>query len=305
VDVRKLRHFVMLAETLNFREAAERSYLTQPALSRSIAALERELGVVLFDRDPWHVALTERGEELVERARRLLFQADELAAAARAPRAARRQALRVASYGSLAELERPIFAAFRERYPEVDLCVLAADQVRGLDPVLAGEYDVGLVRAPCPIPGVTMVGLFREPTMLFVPDGHPVADERSVMMADVGDSPAVTFPPRIPQPWGRYWLGAHGERGPQLRVGTYGRSPLEIMSAVAYRDMVAVLPASAARVDARPDVRPIVLDDLPSTVAAAVFSATDPPPLAECFAEVARRTAARRLSLVAGAEPLS
>ncbi|WP_158714598.1 helix-turn-helix domain-containing protein, partial [Streptomyces sp. NRRL S-474] len=89
MELRSLRHFSALAETLNYRVAAERLHLTQPALTRSIAALERELGVQLFDRDKRHVALTADGAELLVRAGEVLADADRLAAAAGAIRARR------------------------------------------------------------------------------------------------------------------------------------------------------------------------------------------------------------------------
>ena len=82
MDLRRLRNFLVLAEELNYRVAASRLYLTQPALSRSIAALEREFGVRLFERDTRHVTLTREGETLLDRVRTLLRDADALAQAA-------------------------------------------------------------------------------------------------------------------------------------------------------------------------------------------------------------------------------
>ena len=96
MELRNLRHFLTLAEALNYRIAAERLHLTQPALSRSITALERGLGVRLFDRDKRHVTLTAEGAELLERAREVLCDTDRLAAAAGAIRARRRHEVRVA-----------------------------------------------------------------------------------------------------------------------------------------------------------------------------------------------------------------
>ncbi|HTD06009.1 LysR family transcriptional regulator, partial [Undibacterium sp.] len=78
MDLRKLRHMVVLAEELNFARAAKKVHLTQSALSRSILSLEEELGGKLFDRDLHGVALTAIGRQVVKRARDLLLNAGNL-----------------------------------------------------------------------------------------------------------------------------------------------------------------------------------------------------------------------------------
>jgi DNA-binding transcriptional LysR family regulator len=77
LELRQLRYFAETASRLSFRQAAERLYVTQPAISRQISELERELGVSLFVRDKRHVALTYAGEMLLVRARQILALADE------------------------------------------------------------------------------------------------------------------------------------------------------------------------------------------------------------------------------------
>ena len=76
VDLRKLRYFVAVADNLHFRKAAEQLHIAQPALSRSIGALERELGAQLFIRDKRSVTLTPAGRQLLDDARPLLVAAD-------------------------------------------------------------------------------------------------------------------------------------------------------------------------------------------------------------------------------------
>src|SRR5437868_5936418 len=75
MDLRRLSHVVALADTLHFARAAEAVHLSQPAFSRSIQAIESDLGIRLFDRDVGDVRPTPAGEFVIERARRLLFDA--------------------------------------------------------------------------------------------------------------------------------------------------------------------------------------------------------------------------------------
>ncbi|MEM5429249.1 LysR family transcriptional regulator [Cupriavidus oxalaticus] len=75
MDLRRLTHATTLADELHFARAAERAHLSQPAFSRSIQSLELELGVRLFDRDSGNVAVTTAGKFVIERIRRLLFEA--------------------------------------------------------------------------------------------------------------------------------------------------------------------------------------------------------------------------------------
>lgn len=77
MEFRNLRHFAAVADTLNFRVVGERLHLTQPALTRSIAALERELGVLLFTRDKRHVALTADGPRWLARPAAVLVVAEQ------------------------------------------------------------------------------------------------------------------------------------------------------------------------------------------------------------------------------------
>ena len=151
--LRQLRHFLVLAEELNYRVAASRLYLTQPALSRSIAALEREFGVQLFERDTRHVTVTRAGEALLDRVRALLRDADALAQAASSLGPAGRPELRIGFYGTaLAELTHPVLRAFEDRHPGVTISVTDVSFDRAVSPLLEGELDIALLRVQSEVP---------------------------------------------------------------------------------------------------------------------------------------------------------
>src|SRR5690606_10423513 len=81
--LRQLQYACAVAEHLSFRRAAEVCHVAQPSLSAQVAELEAALGVQLFERDRRRVLVTSRGRVVLERARRLLLQADDLADAAK------------------------------------------------------------------------------------------------------------------------------------------------------------------------------------------------------------------------------
>lgn len=297
MELRSLRHFSALAETLNYRVAAERLHLTQPALTRSIASLERELGVRLFDRDKRHVALTADGAELLERAGEVLADAERLSAAAGAIRARQRDEVRVAFYGvGLAELTHPVIEAFCERYPSVTIRVHEADFHQGLAPLLAGEYDVALLCLNVDMPGLTRVPIFTEPASVALWKGHPLASAAAVDVTEVFDQPWVT-----PEPGFDFWVGGRNGDDDAPTVGSHARSVLDMSLKIAYQHMVGLMPLSGARMFSHPGVETVAPKEPLDLVAAVAFPEAGHSPAAPAFAELARRVA-RRASGVPYAE---
>lgn len=298
MEIRNLRHFSALAEALNYRVAAERLYLTQPALTRSIAALERELGVRLFDRDKRHVALTADGVELLERTRQVLVDTDRLAATAGAIRARYTHEVRVAVYGNaLAELTHPIIEAFGERYPHASIRVLDADFHRGIDPLLSGEYDVAMLRENTTVSSLVTVPIFTEPAFVALWQGHPLAAATSVDVAEVFDQPWVT-----PDTLSDFWVCGDQRDGVPATIGANARSAAEMSAMVAYQHMVGMMPMSGTRISPHPGVCGVPPKEPITSVAAIAYPATGFSPAAPAFAEVARQVARRKSASVPFAE---
>jgi DNA-binding transcriptional LysR family regulator len=290
VEIRSLRHFTALADALNYRVAAERLHLSQPALTRSIAALERELGVRLFDRDKRHVALTVDGVELLERARQVLLDTERLATAAGAIRARHTREVRVAVYGNaLAELTHPIIEAFCERYPNASLRVYDADFHRGLDPLFSGEYDLALLRENTGVPALVTVPIFTEPAFVALWTGHPLAGASCVDVAEVFDQPWVT-----PDLLSDFWVCGDQRNGVPATIGSHARSAAEMSAMIAYQHMVALTPMSGTRVWPHPGVRGVPPKEPITSVAAIAYPATGFSPAAPAFVEVARGVARRK-----------
>lgn len=303
MELRNLRHFVAVADTLNFRVAGERLHMTQPAITRSIAALERELGVQLFQRDTRGVVLTTDGAQLLDKARRVLAGTDELAYAAHALSAAPMRQLSVGVYGNgLAELTHLVLQAFCERHPGTALQVHDADFARGIDPLLSGEYDVALLRSPVELTKLRTVPLFLEPMDLLLWHGDPRAGAGSAEIGEFFSEPWVTLPPSIPRVWGASWLCQEQRRGSDARIGAYARTEGEFGAAVAYRKLVGLVPASVHRLSPHPAVRAVRARGVDSLPAAVAHPASGYSPAAVAFAELAAKVVARGLHLVPEAE---
>jgi DNA-binding transcriptional LysR family regulator len=177
MELRQLTYFLAAAQTQNFRKAAELCLVTQPALSRQIAALERELGMELFAREKQHVRLTPAGQALASYARQatdLLQQGEHELVRWRKGQSG---VVRIGCNPSLtAVLLPPLLAAFREQYPAIRLIVHVdhSDEVIGL--VEQGEVDLGLIYDPAVRSEIVVIKeLFRQPLQLLTPREHVLA----------------------------------------------------------------------------------------------------------------------------------
>lgn len=143
-----LRAFVAVAEQRRFGTAAERLSITQPALTKQIQALERELGAPLFHRGRHGATLTEFGQLLLSQARDLVAGTDEFVR--RAHQLARGEHGRLAvGFGlSAIDVAPRAIAAFRQRYPEVEIGLEDLPSATQLERLRTGELHVGFIRLP-------------------------------------------------------------------------------------------------------------------------------------------------------------
>lgn len=193
MELRHLRYFVAVAETLNFSRAAARMRVTQPALSRQIRDLEHELGCILLRRGAnARTELTPEGRQLLAGARELLAAANKITAELRSTGTR----LRLGHYGALwldyfgAGLQR-----FARRHPRVALQpvdltpgTLPAALRRGdVEVALLGQTDPALRREFA----TTLAA--RMPAQLILPAGHPLAKRRRLRLEDLRDSDWVTW----------------------------------------------------------------------------------------------------------------
>jgi DNA-binding transcriptional LysR family regulator len=178
MELRHLRYFVAVAETLSFRGAAERLHVAQPALSKQIRDLEDEWNVRLFERTTVSVRLTDAGHILLDEARALLAQADRLPALAREAAGGRRGRLTIGNIGSLTAGFLPAtLTAFHEKYPEVDVSLVELRTREQRAAILRDRIQIGLVGGPATPtdPDFERVLLTSSPLHAFLPKPHPLA----------------------------------------------------------------------------------------------------------------------------------
>lgn len=197
MDLRRIRHFSVLAETLNFSRAAERLHIAQPALSVSIQKLETELGTRLFERTPSGVQLTPSGRAALIEARRLLYQGEQLTRAVRAQAEGTGGRLRIGFAGSAIYGPIPqLIPAFRRQYAGVELILREAVSARIVEMLAEEALDLGIVRTPLLQPhSAQLVTLVRERFVAAVPTGHPLAARPVLTLQDLAEEPFVMYSP--------------------------------------------------------------------------------------------------------------
>jgi len=177
VDVRQLRYFLAIVDHDGFSRAAEALHVSQPALSQTIATLERELHVQLFHRIGRRATLSAAGEELLGHARVVLRDLDTAHAAMDAVRGVRSGRVDISSMPSPGiEPLASIIAAYTRQHPEISLCVdgaFTADEV--LAAVRTGAAEVGLLGTATELhaPGVSVQPLVDQSLVLVTRQDDP------------------------------------------------------------------------------------------------------------------------------------
>jgi DNA-binding transcriptional LysR family regulator len=196
LDVRRLRVLREVSLRGSFSAAAQALAYSQSAVSQQIAALEREAGTRLVERDTRRVRLTDAGQALVGRADTILAELAAADAELAAIAGLRGGRVRVSTFASAATTLLPAaVATFRDRHPEVQVELsLVEATAEAVDGVRAGRADLALLTQPVdqPPPGLVEAHrLFEDPMLVVLPAGHPLARRRALALADLAGEPWV------------------------------------------------------------------------------------------------------------------
>lgn len=286
MDTRQLRHFLAVAETLHFGQAAERLGLTQPPLSQSIMALERELGVALFVRTKRSVRLSAFGAQWLPHVRSAMGEVDQLGDIARRLRDGQSGQLSLsfvstADYNVLPDLVR----RYAQAYPDVEIRLFEATSDVQLPAIAAGERHAGIVIPPHDraLPdALAYRRLVSEPLVAVVPatwveDGRLEVRDGVLAPDALAEAPLVLFPRHVAPAFHDLVTGYFAARGRPARIVQEAIQMQTIISLVSAGLGVALAPASLRNL-ARAGVRYLDLAEPPMLETGLVWRRDDTSP---------------------------
>nr|WP_296765285.1 LysR family transcriptional regulator [Rhodococcus sp. (in: high G+C Gram-positive bacteria)] len=195
MELRHLNHFVAVAETRHFGQAAKRLYLAQPALSQSVRQLETELGVTLLARTTRHVSLTPAGEFFYREAIRILESLDDAVRGVRRITEGHLGLVRIGFTGTAAFDQLPsISRAIKQRLPGVALEIhgdlLTPAQIDGLR---AEHLDMAVLRPPVAGDDLVVRTIATESLVVALPLDHRLADQPALEVLDLAYEDFVMY----------------------------------------------------------------------------------------------------------------
>jgi len=197
MELRHLRYFAAVGEEQHYRRAARRLRVAQPALSRQIQDLERELGFELFERLPRGVKLSAAGKLFLEDAQRILYGVSEAVLRAGRVASGRMGTLRVGfpENASWHGVVPSSFRRFREQHPDAELHLQPTPSLEQLDAIRSGLLDGGFLNfMPKADPELDQLLVGIQHVELAVPKRHPLTKLKKLRLRDLVDEPFVWFP---------------------------------------------------------------------------------------------------------------
>ncbi len=185
MEIRQLKAFLAIAEAKTFTAGARRVNVTQAAISMQIRQLEDEVGLPLFTRTPRRVIITEAGEYLLERARKILREHDTALSEIAELGGAEHGRLRIGSASAMfATQQLPgIMQKLREKFPNSELSVSSGTSQALVDKIMHGEIDTAFVSLPVENSSITTDLLFSDEIVAIAHPTHPLANERFISAA--------------------------------------------------------------------------------------------------------------------------
>ncbi len=299
MELRHLRYFVAVAEELHFGRAAARLHMAQPPLSQQIRALEEEIGARLFARSSRSVRLTPAGAAFLPEARGVLERVEAAARLARRVERGEAGELMVGYMNPVMDacLCRALVVFRRER-PDVDLRLRELSTPAQLDELRAGRLDIAFirfVRNVRDLRGLSTRLVAREPYVLALPEGHPLAAREVAPLAEAARLPLILFPrANLPALYDdivmalRRAAGSEGPDGPELHIAQEVTGKHAALALVAAGLGASLVPASAADWTRRGVVLRPLSPGLPAVEMAAAWRADG---LSAAAGELARLTA--------------
>ena len=188
MNLRDLKYLLALADHRHFGRAAEACFVSQPTLSTQIRKLEDELGVALVERAPRKVMLTAAGQDVVQRARRIVAEVEQMKESARRSQDPGSGTLRLGVFPTLGPYLLPhVVPGLRERFPELELLLVEEKSDALLQRLREGKLDAILLALPLHDDQLHAEPLFEERFVFAAPKQHPLAGNDVLSMAQLSD----------------------------------------------------------------------------------------------------------------------
>ncbi|MCU1401360.1 MAG: LysR family transcriptional regulator [Acidimicrobiales bacterium] len=282
IEARHLRSFLAIADAGSITRAAALLHVSQPALSRTLTQLERDLDVQLAVRSTHQLQLTDTGKRFRSAATKGMRAFDQAIASVAADVARLRFGHTWASATHTAAIARAWAAAHPNRPLQLRR---GDDRTAGLE---GGDVDIALTRGPIDDPSLRTVTVDEEARVAVLPAGHPLARRKRLRLADLADQPLIvhtTAGMTTPGLW---------PPGSQPKVGREVTSTDDWLIAIATGIGVGVSVVSTAELRPHPDVRYVPLHDAPAVPLMLVWPAIDPHPYVGDLIRIARRAILQR-----------
>ena len=283
ITLRQLRYFAVLGQELNYRRAAEKLFITQPALSTAIKALEGQFGVALLRRNTREVALTDLGAAWLPQVQQALGGIDAVVANLVTLSGTRQGVLRIGYLiGTGADLLFRLIRHFGTAYPEVVVEPIEFDFSDPTAGLADGSTEVAIIRPPVDLPEHRMLILDSESWVACLPRDHRLAERAEVEIAELLEDPIVCAP-LTAGPWRDYWLAmdARGNRPPTIAAvaATYEAETTSIARGLG----ISFTSSSVARFYDRPGIVYVPITDRPPSHTALAWHPGSLSPQAEAL----------------------
>lgn len=194
MDLRELEYFIAVSELKNFTAAAERLHVSQPAISKSIHKLEEELGVHLLDRTQKRILLTEEGTVFLDLAQDILTRVTAAQDTMAEYKKLMRGSFRIAIPPLVgAYVFPPLFAAFKQKYPSLEMFVVEDGSSTAVDLVKHEEVHVGMVILPPNLTDLYSHLLTSQEIVACLPMDHPLSSEPFLTFEQLKNEPIILY----------------------------------------------------------------------------------------------------------------
>ena len=195
LELRQLRYFIAVAQTLHFRKAAENLAISQSALSQQIMLLESIVGVKLLNRTNRKVLLNRSGELFLEEALRITKQVDHSITNWKLRQEGSDGILKIAFVASaMQQFLPPILKAYDQKYPNIKLQLEELTNKDQLQALQQNSIDIGFMRTNKVTSNLLVKPVFQESLTLVLPEEHPITQENFTTMRSFIDASFILFP---------------------------------------------------------------------------------------------------------------